>query len=120
MSVFKRFDAESITKSAKRRKDFLKLRQVMTSTKLKKVITIESFQRTVIRQNFNQTQNLWCEFCQAEVEMTAPELAATILGVTVREIYRRIENGDLHFVEMETGEIFICVNPLKPKQIGEK
>jgi aerobic-type carbon monoxide dehydrogenase small subunit (CoxS/CutS family) len=84
----------------------------MTRAKRKKVITIETFQRTVIRQAPNKTQILWCEFCQAEVEMTAPELAATILGVKVREIYRRIEQGKLHFFEMETGEVFICQRSL--------
>lgn len=92
----------------------------MTTAKQKKVITIETFERTVIRQTSNQIQNLWCEFCQAEVEMTTPELAANILGVTVREIYRRIEQGKLHFIEMKPSEVFICTNPHKPKQRGEK
>ncbi len=119
MFVFKKLGVESISKSAKRKKDFLNLRQVMTTAKRKKVITIETFQRTVIRQNEHQPQILWCEFCQAEVEMTTPELAANILGVTVREIYRRLEQGDLHFFETEPGEVFICTNSLKPKQRGE-
>jgi len=109
----KKFDAESITKSARLNNIFLHMRQVMTTAKRKKVITIETFQRTVIRQNLTPTQNLWCEFCQAEVEMTTPELAATILDSRVREIYRRIEQGDLHFFETVTGEVFICKNSLK-------
>ncbi len=113
MSVFKIFDAESITKSAKLKKDFLNLQQVMTPAKRKKVITIETLQRTVIRQIPNHTQNLWCEFCQAEVEMIVPELAATILGVTVREVYRRVENGELYFVEFENGQVFICFHKNK-------
>ncbi len=80
----------------------------MTTAKRKKIITIETFQRTVIHQTPNQTQNLWCEFCQAEVEITTPELAAFILDVKVREIYQRIEQGNLHFFETETGEVLIC------------
>lgn len=90
----------------------------MTKARRKKVITIETLQRTVIRQAPNKTQILWCEFCQAEVEMTTPELAANILGVRVREIYRRIEQGNLHFFESDAGEIFICCNSLKQK--GDK
>ncbi|MEK7724358.1 MAG: hypothetical protein AAB336_08435 [Acidobacteriota bacterium] len=92
----------------------------MTTTKRKKVITIETFQRTVIRQTPNQTQILWCEFCRAEVEMAPPEFAATILGVKLREIYRRIERKEQHFFETETGEVFICVSPLQTKSKGVK
>jgi hypothetical protein len=79
----------------------------------KKVITIETFERTVIRQIPNHTQTLWCEFCQAEIEMITPELAATILGVKVREIYRRIERGRFHFVENQYGLLVICLNSLE-------
>lgn len=88
------------------------MRQIMTTAKRKKVITIETFQRTVIRQAPNKTQILWCEFCQAEVEMTTTELAAKILGVKVREIYRQLERGDLHYFETEAGEVFICKRSL--------
>lgn len=92
----------------------------MTNAIRKKVITIETREKIVVRQIPNQTQTLWCQFCQAEVEMTAPELAATILRLKVREIYRRIEHGEFHFFETETGEVFICKSLLKPKQSGDK
>jgi hypothetical protein len=92
----------------------------MAKTKLKKVITIETFQRTVIHRGLNQPSKIWCEFCQAEVEMTAPELAAKISGIKVREIYRCIENREFHFFETETGDVFICINQLMTKQRGDK
>lgn len=82
----------------------------MASARQKRVIIIETRQRTVVRQNSNQTKTLWCEFCQAEVEMVSPELAASSLGISVREVYRRIELGSLHFFEKETDEVFICFN----------
>jgi aerobic-type carbon monoxide dehydrogenase small subunit (CoxS/CutS family) len=81
----------------------------MTTAKRKKVITIETIQRTVIHQNSQQTHKVWCQFCQAEVEMTTPELAAKQLRASVREIYRRIEKGEVHFIELENGQIFICL-----------
>jgi hypothetical protein len=84
----------------------------MSKAGRKKIITIETLQRTVIRQNAPQTQNLWCEFCQAAVEMISPELAAKISGVNVREVYRQIEKGSVHFVETESGSVFICRNSL--------
>lgn len=84
----------------------------MTKAKRKKVITIETIQRTVIHQTSNNPLIIWCEFCQAKVEMTTPEVAANIQGIKVREIYRRIEKGELHFIETETGRVFICENSL--------
>ena len=78
----------------------------------KKIITIETLQRTVIRQNTNSVQKFWCEFCQTEVEMIVPESAAISLGITIREIFRRIERGEIHFFETDTGEVFICLNLL--------
>jgi hypothetical protein len=92
----------------------------MTTTRRKRVITIETRQKTVIRQDSQHTYQRWCELCAAEVEMTTPKSAAHLLGVSQREIFRRIEQGSLHFVELETGEVFICAKPIKPKQIGEK
>ena len=52
--------------------------------------------------------------------MTVPKIAATILGTTEREIYRRVEQGNLHFIETETGEIFICLNLFMTKQRGDE
>ena len=77
------------------------------ANKPKAVITVETHKLTIVRQ-LHEPIFLWCEQCAAQVEMIAPEFAATILGVKVREIYRRIEQGKLHFFETETGEVFIC------------
>lgn len=84
----------------------------MTGAKRKKTITIQTIQQTVIRPISNQTTTKQCEFCQAEVEMAPPELAAKFLQISVREIYRRIESGSLHFIETESGTVFICQNSL--------
>ncbi|HVE57637.1 MAG TPA: hypothetical protein VNB22_12460 [Pyrinomonadaceae bacterium] len=48
--------------------------------------------------------------------MTPPSQAANLLGITQREIFRRLEQGNLHFFETETGEVFICANPLNPNR----
>ena len=84
----------------------------MTITKRTRTITVETWQRTVIRQTLRQSAKIWCEFCAADVEMTPPSLAANLLGITQREIFRRLEQGNLHFFETETGEVLICANPL--------
>lgn len=84
----------------------------MTVTKITRTITIETWQRTVIRQASRQTLKIRCEFCAAEVEMTPSDQAANLLGITQREVFRRLELGDLHFFETENGEVLICTNPL--------
>ena len=84
----------------------------MTTSKRKRVITIETRQRTVIRQDSRQTYKIWCEICGLEVEMTTPQQAAHLLQQSLREVFRRIEKGNLHFFETETGEVFICKSSL--------
>ena len=82
----------------------------MTTTR-KKIITIATRQRTVIRQTSRRT--FWCEFCDAEVLAATPEQSAAISDTGLREIYRSMENGKLHFIESETGVPQICLHSLK-------
>ena len=48
--------------------------------------------------------------------MVIPETAATNCATTAREIYRRIENGELHFLETPAGELFVCCPSLNEIQ----
>jgi hypothetical protein len=54
----------------------------------------------------------WCEQCACEVERVTPEEAAAIARVNPRAIYRRLEAGDLHFVEEGGGALWICLHSL--------
>lgn len=45
--------------------------------------------------------------------MLTPEGAAALLSVSVRELYRAIEAGGLHFRERADGAVAICVESLK-------
>jgi hypothetical protein len=47
-----------------------------------------------------------CELCGAR--MVSPLPAARILKTGTREIYRAIETGRIHFVELRDGQIFVC------------
>jgi hypothetical protein len=42
--------------------------------------------------------------------MVTPEHAARLLGTAPREIYRLVESGGLHFIEIDSGGLLICVN----------
>lgn len=39
-----------------------------------------------------------------------PEDTAILMGMSVREIYRRLEIGDIHFTELFMGHLLICLN----------
>ncbi len=79
----------------------------MTGAKKQKVITIETHQQTLIRSSV-KTFVVWCETCGTETLMLKPEQAATVYDMTQREIFRQIENGELHFIETTKGELFVC------------
>jgi transposase-like protein len=40
--------------------------------------------------------------------MTSPEALARRLGLSVREVFRRIEQGELHCVELPDGGVYVC------------
>lgn len=75
--------------------------------KQRTVIRVETHSLSVIRP-LQSSVNLWCERCEAIVQMFAPERAAEIINKKPRMIYRRIETGELHFMETQDGEIFVC------------
>lgn len=79
--------------------------------KEKTVITIETRQRILIRRNRRKIF-AWCERCAAETVMVLPVEAAKLRGISLRVIYRQIEDGDLHFTETENDELLICGNSL--------
>ena len=55
----------------------------------------------------------WCETCEARVRMWTPETAARLAGVTARTIYRRAEDGRVHFTETADGALLICSGSLE-------
>jgi hypothetical protein len=53
----------------------------------------------------------FCLECQTPVEMAAPPVAAILMHLTEREIYRLVETGKVHFVE--TDRVLICLKSLQ-------
>lgn len=54
-----------------------------------------------------------CAACQREVTFVAPEYAAASFNTTMREIFRLIETSQIHFIEAETGQTFVCLTSLE-------
>ena len=72
-------------------------------------ISVEKTRRFVIRQPETDAVIL-CPTCN-EPMLTA-EAAAVLLGVKCRLVYRIVEAGAAHFVETETGAMFVCPQSL--------
>ncbi len=53
-----------------------------------------------------------CPGCNREVNMLPVELAAKVAGVSPRTLYRRIEQGKVHFRELSDGAVLVCENSL--------
>jgi hypothetical protein len=61
-----------------------------------------------------------CPFCEAMVEMATPQIAAILMGLTERQVFRLVETGEVHFVE--TDRVVICLHSLSDHRglLGEK
>ena len=57
--------------------------------------------------------DLECEICGAASTMISPLLAAKLLHISTREVYRLIETGNAHFIETADRQIFVCTFSLQ-------
>lgn len=80
--------------------------------KQKRVVKVETHKFFVIRPT-NSPINCWCDECCLTVPMVTPERAAVLMQTTPRIIYRQIENGELHFIETDKGDLFVCCRCLE-------
>ena len=79
---------------------------------MKRRITIHSTKsRIVTIRGASKEFTTWCKECGKVVRMLPPEEVAAIAQVSSRAIYRAIEAGELHFVELPT--LFICCDSLQ-------
>ena len=73
--------------------------------------TIETHEVWVIRKP-RPARFSFCSECAAEAQMLTPEEAAGLARLSLRSIYRWVEDGRLHFTETPDGKLFICLNSL--------
>ena len=45
--------------------------------------------------------------------MLTPDQAATIARVSSRTIYRRVEAGEMHYMETAEGHLLVCANSIE-------
>jgi len=75
-------------------------------------ITTQSDEAIILRSS-KATTAVNCPQCSVEVPMFSPEQAATLFRLPLRQIYRAIEAGQLHFKETAGGAVLLCLNSLK-------
>ncbi|MEQ1606601.1 MAG: hypothetical protein ABL999_17205 [Pyrinomonadaceae bacterium] len=74
-------------------------------------LSVEKCETYTIRRT-RTTVTRWCGVCESQVEMSKPEDAARITGVTTRRIYSGIEAGNTHFAESADGSLMICLRSI--------
>ena len=74
-------------------------------------IFIRTRERIFVRRSMNKLQ-AFCAECQTETVFVLPEQAAMQTGTSIREIFRRLENGAIHFTEMTDGLTLVCQQSL--------
>jgi hypothetical protein len=78
------------------------------------VITFEKLERSYYHFPNLEPVLARCAECRAEVSWLTPNQVAALTGLTLREIFRRIESHTLHFDETPQGLLHICPNSLSP------
>lgn len=73
--------------------------------------TVEMREVVVIRGS-RLRKRVPCTQCSQATPMVTVQAAVNISGISVREIYRLIESGEIHFVETANGLTLICVGTL--------
>jgi hypothetical protein len=54
----------------------------------------------------------FCADCQAEVRWLVPEEAMVLAEISLRKVFRLIENGNFHFLESAEGFLLVCAESL--------
>ena len=77
-------------------------------------IIVETDRELIVsrRRHRLATHVAWCENCAGLVFMVTVDEAAALTSESSRSIYRRVEDGQLHFAETPEGQLFICPNSL--------
>ncbi len=68
--------------------------------------------QTVVVSKIDSLMQAWCVSCGAEGQWVTPEHAAIISNTDTRSIYRRIEVGEVHFIDSTDGPALVCLNSL--------
>jgi hypothetical protein len=75
-------------------------------------IAIEIDEIVFVKEISSLSSMTWCDGCANEVVMVTPAQAAAIARVSVRDVNRRVEAGEVHFLEAPDGSLLVCISSL--------
>ena len=73
-------------------------------------IVFEKEETIILRKSSELTES-FCPMCKAVVPMATPEAVSLICMVGEREIFRKIEVGEVHFIEGP--KVYVCLRSLE-------
>ena len=75
-------------------------------------IKIQMERLVIVRPRRSTNMIEWCEACAGLTRMLTVDEAAAVARSTSRDIYRRVEAGELHFMETPEGSLLICLDSI--------
>ena len=75
--------------------------------------TVETHEKVTLSQSVGPAHAI-CPLCSGTVAMLPAEAVALLHGIPVRHLFRRVEEGSVHFLEAPGGVLLVC-----PKSISE-
>lgn len=90
--------------------------------KSKRTFRRETFSETTkiaFFSNIDTTDVSLCRICAGGSPMFAPEKITEIFLIGTREIYRRVENGNVHFAANGDLRILVCLKSLMQNALKE-
>jgi hypothetical protein len=76
------------------------------------VVTVETHSQTLIHASRSSLVT-YCDQCPNEALMLRSDQAAAVFGTTERNLFRLIETGGVHFLEVQGGSVLVCCNSLQ-------
>ncbi len=85
---------------------------------MKRTEIIIETERLLVRSK-RPSMDAWCAACGVRVSTLTPAEVAQmqVPRTTTRDIYRRIETGEVHNIEAPGGAVFICPRSLPDAQV---
>jgi thiol-disulfide isomerase/thioredoxin len=80
--------------------------------RMRRIEIVAYSERTLTIKKPNFPALAWCPPCAAEARMITPDEAAAVADVNVRTIYRWVETARVHFMEVNSGALLICLDSL--------
>ncbi len=101
------FSSPSSTNKASAEPRKKRVGEEMSQLKEKTVITIENYRRTTVYLGCRVGRTR-CGHCNKVGQSISPGQAAELLQTSVRDVFRRLAAGDIHFSDSSNGDLLIC------------